>query len=90
MPQTITTYVAQIETPASTICKSHKIHTNQSNHRGICKKKKEKKKETSRHTKRRSVNKNDAKKPFVTNASDSYTSDTQVTRVNTPISSHTL
>ena len=54
------------------------------------KKKKEKKRETSRHTKRRSVNKNDATKPFVKKASDSYTSGTQVIRVYTPTSSHTL
>ena len=54
------------------------------------KKQKEKKRQTSRHTKRRSVNKNDATKPFVKKASDSYTSGTQVIRVYTPTSSHTL
>lgn len=50
--------------------------------------KNEKKRETSRHTKRRSTrviveSKSGSKKRFVTKASDSYTSDTQVTHTIT-------
>ena len=39
---------------------------------------------------RRLVNKNDAKKSFVKKTLDNHISDTHVTRVYTPICSHTL
>ena len=37
-----------------------------------------------------SVNKNDAKKPFVTKSSDNFTSENHVTGVYTPICLHTV
>ena len=39
---------------------------------------------------RRPINKNNAKKPFVTKASDNHAAEPHVTEVYTPICSHTL
>ena len=64
-----------------------KMQTNQDIHRNICWIMKERK---EMYPRRRSFNKNDAKKPFIANASDNHVSETAVTGVCTPICSHIL
>ena len=57
---------------------------NKNNHRIICKSKDEKEKRDIKiDARRRSVNKNDAKKPFAAKASDNHASETHVTGVYT-------